>query len=152
MFISFKMGFPHSSVCKESACNAGKPGLIPGSWGSPGEGNGYPLNKYSGLENSWVAKSQTWQSNFYFHFSNFTFPGGSDGKESAFKAGDSASIPGLEKSPGGGNDYSLQHAKECSNYCTIALISHASEVILKFLQAQASTVHEPWITRCSSWL
>ena len=152
MFISFKMGFPHSSVCKESACNAGKPGLIPGSWGSPGEGNGYPLNKYSGLENSWVAKSQTLQSNFYFHFSNFTFPGGSDGKESAFKAGDSASIPGLEKSPGGGNDYSLQHAKECSNYCTIALISQASEVILKFLQAQASTVHEPWITRCSSWL
>jgi len=35
---------------KESACNAGDPGLIPG-WGrSPGEGNGYPL-QYSCLEN-----------------------------------------------------------------------------------------------------
>ena len=27
-------------------------------------------------------------------------------------------------------------AKECSNYCTIALISHASKVILKILQAR----------------
>ena len=35
---------------KESACNAGDPGLIPGSGTSPGEGNGTPL-QYSGLEN-----------------------------------------------------------------------------------------------------
>ena len=35
--------FPHSSVGKESACNAGDPGLIPGSGRSPGEGNYYPL-------------------------------------------------------------------------------------------------------------
>src|SRR5574341_1545918 len=28
------------------------------------------------------------------------------------------------------------NAKECSNYCTIALISHASEVILKIIQAR----------------
>ena len=28
------------------------------------------------------------------------------------------------------------NAKECSNYCTIALISHASKVILKILQAK----------------
>ena len=35
-------GFPGSSVGKESACNAGDPGSIPG-WGrSPGEGNGNP--------------------------------------------------------------------------------------------------------------
>ena len=27
------------------------------------------------------------------------------------------------------------NAKECSNYCTIALISHASKVMLKILQA-----------------
>ena len=37
------MGFPHSSVGKESACNAGDPGLIPGSGRSPGEGICYPL-------------------------------------------------------------------------------------------------------------
>ena len=35
---------------KASACNAGDPGLIPGSGRSPGEGNGNPL-QYSCLEN-----------------------------------------------------------------------------------------------------
>ena len=45
------MGFPDSSVGKESAYNAGDPGLIPGLGRSSGEGIGYPL-QYSGLENS----------------------------------------------------------------------------------------------------
>ena len=36
-------GFPDSSVDKESACNAGDPGLIPGSGISAGEGADYPL-------------------------------------------------------------------------------------------------------------
>ena len=36
-------GFSHSSVGKESACNAGDPGSIPGSGRFPGEGTGYPL-------------------------------------------------------------------------------------------------------------
>ena len=45
------MGFPGDSDSKESACNAGDPGLIPGSERSPGEGNGYAL-QYSFLENS----------------------------------------------------------------------------------------------------
>ena len=44
-------GFPDSSVGKESACNAGDPGSIPGLERSAGEGIGYPL-RYSGLENS----------------------------------------------------------------------------------------------------
>ena len=63
-------GFPDSSVGKESACNAGDPGLIPGLGRSPGEGKGYPL-QYSGLENSMdcivpgVAKSWTWPSDFH---------------------------------------------------------------------------------------
>ena len=47
------MGFPHSSVSKESACNAGDPGSIPGSGRSPKEGNGNPL-QYSCLENPWT--------------------------------------------------------------------------------------------------
>ena len=61
--------FPGSSDGKNSACNAGDPGLIPGSGRSPGEGNGNPLQYYC-LENlmgsgAWwatvhgVAKSQT---------------------------------------------------------------------------------------------
>ena len=37
------MGFPDSSVGKESACNAGDPGLSPGLGRSDGEGIGYPL-------------------------------------------------------------------------------------------------------------
>ena len=37
------MGFPGSSAGKESACNVGDPGSIPGSGKSPGEGIGYPL-------------------------------------------------------------------------------------------------------------
>ena len=36
-------GFPDSSVGKESTCNAGDPGLIPGLERSAGEGIGYPL-------------------------------------------------------------------------------------------------------------
>ena len=37
------MGFPDSSVGKESSCNAGDPGSIPVSGRSPGKGIGYPL-------------------------------------------------------------------------------------------------------------
>ena len=69
------MGFPGGSVSKESACNAGDPGLIPGSGRSTGEGNSYPL-QYSCLENSmdrgiWqaivheTAKNQTRLSNIF---------------------------------------------------------------------------------------
>ena len=59
---------------KESACNAGDLGSIPGSGRSAGEGIGYPL-QYLG------------------------FPSGSAGKESACNAGDLGSVPGLERSP-----------------------------------------------------
>ena len=44
------MGFPCGSAGKESACNAGDLGSIPGLGRSPREGKGYPL-QYSGLEN-----------------------------------------------------------------------------------------------------
>ena len=44
-------GLPCSSNGKESACNAGDLGSIPGSGGSPGGGSGNPL-QYSCLENS----------------------------------------------------------------------------------------------------
>ena len=45
------MGFPGGSDGKESSCNAGDLGSIPGLGRFPGEGNGYTL-QYSGLENS----------------------------------------------------------------------------------------------------
>ena len=65
-------GFSDSPVGKESACNAGYQGLIPGLGRSPGEGKGYLL-QYSGLENSTdcvvhgVAKSWVPLSDFHFH-------------------------------------------------------------------------------------
>ena len=66
------LDFPCGSTGKESACNAGDLGLIPGLGRSSGEGKGYP-RQYSGLENSMdhivqgVAKSQTRLSDFHFH-------------------------------------------------------------------------------------
>ena len=45
------MGFLSGSDSKETACNAGDMGSIPGLGRSPGEGNGNPL-QYSCLENS----------------------------------------------------------------------------------------------------
>ena len=67
------LSFPCGSAGKESTCNAGDLGSIPGLGRSPGEGNGYPP-QYSGLENSMdymvhgVTKSWTQLCNFHFHF------------------------------------------------------------------------------------
>ena len=77
--------FHGSSTGKESACNAGDPGSIPGTRRSPGEGIGFPLQ-------------------------HFWAPGGSDGKESTCNAGDLGSIPGLGRSPGEGKGYPLQYS------------------------------------------
>ena len=64
-------GFPHSSVGKESTCNAGDPGLIPGSGRFPGEGIDLHIPVFLG------------------------FPGGSTGKEYACNAGNLVLISGL---------------------------------------------------------
>ena len=72
----FVRGFPGGSLGKESDCNLGDLGSIPGLGRSPGEGNGYPF-QYSCLENSmdrgaWratihgVTKSWTPLSNEHF--------------------------------------------------------------------------------------
>ena len=77
ILFSHEKGFPGDSDGKQSACNVGDLGSIPGSGRSPGEGNGNP-HQCSCLENptdrgAWpatvsaVAKSQT-QSNEHFHF------------------------------------------------------------------------------------
>ena len=44
-----KVGFPASSVGKESACNVGDPSSIPGSGRSTGEGIGYPFQLFLGF-------------------------------------------------------------------------------------------------------
>ena len=64
------MGFPGGSEGKESACNTGDLGSVPGIGRSSGGGQGNPL-QYSGLENSMnciahgVTKSWIWLSNFH---------------------------------------------------------------------------------------
>ena len=67
----FVHGFPGGSAGKESTCNAGGLGSIPGLGRFPREGKGYTL-QHSGLENSMdsivhgVAKSRTRMSDFHF--------------------------------------------------------------------------------------
>ena len=57
-FKSKNFKFRCGSDSKESTCNVGDLGPIPGLGRSPGEGNGYPL-LYSGLENPISKKSDT---------------------------------------------------------------------------------------------
>ena len=77
------MGIPGGSAGKESACNVGNLGTVPGLGRSSGEGNGYPL-QYSGLVNSMdhivhgVAKSWTRLSDFYFIASMLSYSVKSD--------------------------------------------------------------------------
>ena len=67
-----KSGFPGGSDSKESTCNAGDPGSIPGSGRCPGEENGNPL-QYSCLGNPMdrgpgrIAKCQTRLRNQHIH-------------------------------------------------------------------------------------
>ena len=75
------VGFPCGSAVKESACNAGDRGSIPGLGRSPREGTGYPpIPVFLG------------------------FPGGSAGIESTCNVGDLGLIPGLGRSPEEEND------------------------------------------------
>ena len=85
------LGFPCGSAGKESSCNAGDLGLIPGLGRSPGEGKGYALYplQYSGLENSMdyrghgVTRSQIRLSDFhiYIYISKVIQDTGARGKQ-----------------------------------------------------------------------
>ena len=85
MYTYTYMGFPGSSAGKESTCNAGDPGSIPGSGKIPWRRGGLPTLAFLGS------------------------PGGSVGKESACNAGDQGSIPGSGRPPGGGHGNLLQY-------------------------------------------
>ena len=68
------MAFPHSSVGKETTCNAGDPGSIPGVRKVPWRRDRLPIPVF------------------------LAFPGGSGSKESTCNAGHLGSIPGLGRS------------------------------------------------------
>ena len=79
------MGFPDSSVGKESACSAGDPGSIPGLGRSAGKGMDYPLQyRWASLVAQLVKNPPN--------------------------VGGLGSIPGLGISPGEGNSYPLQYS------------------------------------------
>ena len=72
------MGFPCGSAGKESTCNVGDLGSIPGLGRFPGEGKGYPL-QYSGLENSMdsivhAIPSHPWLSDFLISLISLIVP------------------------------------------------------------------------------
>ena len=61
LFRAICLGFPDSSVGKESACNAGGFDLIPGSGKSAGEGIGYPLQySWASLVAQLLSMWETW--------------------------------------------------------------------------------------------
>ena len=97
-------GFSHSSVGKESACNVGDPGSIPGLGRSPREGKGYPL-QYSGLENSMDCRRDRLSIPVFVGF-----PCGSAGKESTSNERDLGSIIGLGRSPREGKSNPLEYS------------------------------------------
>ena len=111
--------FPGGSDSKESTCNAGDPGFVPGLGRYPGGKNGNPL-QYSCLENpmdggAWwatahgIAKSWPQLSDFTF-IDTIGLPRWLSGKESACSAGDLGSIPGSGRCPGDGNGNPLQYS------------------------------------------
>ena len=73
------MGFPDSSVGKESTCNAGDPGSVPGSGRFPGEWIGYPLQySWASLMIQLVKKEirlQCGRPGFYPWVGKFTWRG-----------------------------------------------------------------------------
>ena len=83
----FFEGFPDSSVGKESACNAGDLGLIPGFGRSTGEGIGSPL------QYSWASLVAQLVKN-----------------PSTCNTGDLGLTPGLRRSPGAGKGYPVQYS------------------------------------------
>ena len=90
------MGFPDSSVGKESPCNAGDPVLIPGLGRSSGEGIGYPL------QYSWASLVAQLVKNL------------PEMQETWVRS------PGLGRSPGEGKGYPLQYSGlENSMDCTV---------------------------------
>ena len=70
VFSFLEMGFPCGSAGKESTCNEGSLGSIPGLGRFPGEGKGYPL-QYSGWENS--MDYSPWGRRFGHCWGTFTF-------------------------------------------------------------------------------
>ena len=108
----------HSSILAWRIPWMEEPGTLQ-STGSQRVGHGWHYFQGSGtqLKTCITVCQNEWMS-LYVNYKLFTklwvcwvgFPGGSDGKESTFNAGDLGSILGLERSPGGGHGNPLQYS------------------------------------------
>ena len=134
---TLSQGFSGGSAGKESACNAGDAGSIPGSGRSAGEGIGYPLqSSWASLVAQLVKNSpavwETWVRSLGWEdllekgtathssileccisFRHMGFPGGTVVKNPTPSAGDArdfGSIPRSGRSPGEGNGNPLQYS------------------------------------------
>ena len=106
-------------MVKESTCNAGDPGSIPGSGRSTGGRDRLPTPVFLG------------------------FFGGSAGKESACNAGDLGLISGLGRSPGEGKGYSLQYSGlEDSMDCMVDGVTKSQTRLSHFHFSIISSVDE----------
>ena len=96
-------GFPGGSAGKESTCNAGELGSIPGLGRSPGEGTA-THSSIRAWKIPWTIESMESQrvGHKWATFTFLGFPGSSAGKESACNAGDPSLIPGKGRSTGEG--------------------------------------------------
>ena len=109
--VEFMEGFPGGSAGKESTCNAGELGSIPGLERSPGEGTATHSN-IRAWKIPWTIESMESQrvGHNWATFTFLGFSGSSAGKESACNAGDPSSIPGKGRSTGEGVGYPLQYS------------------------------------------
>ena len=112
------MGFPGGSESKESTGNVGDLGSISGLGRFPGGGDGNRF-RYSCLENphGWrsLVSYSPWglkESDVTKHTdrSSLGLPGGTVGKQPPASTGDTGSIPGSGRTPGGENGSPLQYS------------------------------------------
>ena len=103
------MGFPGGSDGKESTCNVGDPGSIPGLGRSPGEGNGNSLRS-SCLENS-MARGAWWNTVHGFAKSQTRLSTNTVTTNAVY--GNSLSKGGKAVSPAKENRQYSQHTKVC---------------------------------------
>ena len=120
------LGFPGGSDGKESTCNAGDPGSIPGPGRSPGWREWLPVFLKASLVAQLVKNPPATHRRPWFDSCIgkicwrrkdrpptpvfLGFPGGSAGNKSAYNVGDLGSFPGLGRSSGEGKGYPLQYS------------------------------------------
>ena len=109
------LGFPGSSAGKESACNAGDPGLIPGLGRSSGEGVIYSLQYFGASLVAQMVKNLLQYGS-----------------------------PGLERSPEGGHDNPLQYFCMKNPHGQRSLMSYSPWSHKELGMTEQLSTHRDW--------